>query len=394
MEDFQKQIGLESVKYEIEAIVNSIHYSKSTGAQCDHTFGLHLLFVGNPGTGKTTIAKLYGELLCSFGILEKGHVVCVTRRDLIGEHHGATEIKTSSAIDDAIGGVLFVDEAHQLVEGDNDTFGKIALQTLAHRLENDRCKFVCILAGYPDAVDKLFNFEEGLKSRISRTFEFKDYTINQLFEIGKLMVVQRQVTFTESAQRVLKSRCRLVVENGNHGNARAIRTLVDLAIKQMTARLGKRIRMGEVVAQHEMAIVQPCDFDSDVSNKKSDAFHSTYAKEKKENGWTATELKNEGYSSWDCAQAGYSAAECKVAGFSVWECKVGGVIQTVMDCRQAGFSVQEVLDAGFSAQECMAAGYSQSGCVNSGHFDPKDSSSNRSTNTEGPVKTKQMKPTQ
>ena len=161
-------IGLDQVKHDIEEIVKLVRFYKSLGKDVRKSFSLHSVFSGNPGTGKTTVARILAQIYKALGILERGHLVECDRQGLVGGYVGQTAIKTSELINKAMGGVLFIDEAYSLSDGGSNDFGREAIETLLKRMEDKRGEFIVIAAGYTQNMEKFMESNPGLKSQIGR----------------------------------------------------------------------------------------------------------------------------------------------------------------------------------------------------------------------------------
>lgn len=178
-------VGLEEVKTQIQEFINRIQLRRSRGEDITH-MNKHMVFYGSPGTGKTTVARIVAGILKDLGLVSKGHLVEVGRADLVAGYVGQTAIRTRQVIDSAIDGVLFVDEAYQLADGGENDFGREAVNALLARMENDRHRLVVILAGYEQDMERLYNINEGIRSRINTYLDFKDYTADELKQIFML----------------------------------------------------------------------------------------------------------------------------------------------------------------------------------------------------------------
>ncbi|MDE5947818.1 MAG: AAA family ATPase, partial [Prevotella sp.] len=205
--------------------------------------GKHYVFTGSPGTGKTTVARIMAEVFRALGILSRGQLVEADRSKLVAGYSGQTAIKTNQLIDSAIGGVLFIDEAYTLKSGDNDTFGCEAIDTLLKRLEDDRGKFVCIVAGYTDQMHDFIDSNPGLKSRFTQTIHFDDYTADELTEIFIKMARAKHFTVDEDTEQGVN---RLFSQmylrrDKNFGNAREVRRIFDEAVEKQSQRLMREI---------------------------------------------------------------------------------------------------------------------------------------------------------
>lgn len=242
MQELQSLIGLSSVKQEIESLRDFISLQKmrkEKGLQTSD-ISLHTVFTGNPGTGKTTVARIVASIFHDAGLLPTDNLIEVDRSGLVAEYIGHTAIKTNSVIDSAIGGVLFIDEAYTLAH-DNDPrdFGHEAIATLLKRMEDDRGKFAVILAGYTENMDAFMKSNPGLKSRFPRTIEFSDYTSDELVAIFNSIAAQRGYTISEGGQKVLSQRIEddVKAKDKKFGNGRYVRNLFEKAIQNQAARL-------------------------------------------------------------------------------------------------------------------------------------------------------------
>merc|ERR1719271_543342 len=201
-----KVVGLDNVKVYLKQLMAQLTMRAQrveAGLPTDGDSSLHMIFSGNPGTGKTTVARIVAAALKSLGILRLGHLVEVDRAALVAGYAGQTAIKTKQVVDSALGGILFVDEAYALVSDDRDTFGKEALDTLMKGTEDFRDDLVVILAGYPGDMDKLLSRNPGLKSRFATTIAFEDYTAEELMHIADTMLAQDLFVLTPGARDAL-----------------------------------------------------------------------------------------------------------------------------------------------------------------------------------------------
>lgn len=222
-------IGLEEVKIVLN---QQLAYNRVSALRQAHGFSneisnRHLIFSGNPGTGKTVVARLFSEILYNNKIIQENKLVEVGRTDLVGEYVGQTAPKVRKAFDDARGGVLFIDEAYSLTPSSERDFGNEAISALIQEMENRRDEVLVIFAGYEELMAQFIKTNPGLSSRISREIKFLDYTIDQLIDILELIVNKRYYQLTDDCKVVLRQHFSEVVNCRNFGNARYVRKLVD-----------------------------------------------------------------------------------------------------------------------------------------------------------------------
>ncbi|HHU63537.1 MAG TPA: AAA family ATPase [Clostridiales bacterium] len=240
-EELNSLIGLDNVKkliYEIEAYI-AIQQKRTLVNLSANNLTLHMIFKGNPGTGKTTIARILSNMFKGMGVLTKGHLVEVERADLVGEYIGHTAQKVREQIKRAMGGILFIDEAYSLARGGEKDFGKEAIDTLVKSMEDYKDSFILILAGYRDEMEHFLRTNPGLRSRFPIHIEFKDYTKDQLMDIAQLMVEKKQYKLSQGARRKLYTiltKSFSTMENTT-GNARLVRNIIERAIRKQAVRL-------------------------------------------------------------------------------------------------------------------------------------------------------------
>lgn len=241
LKELDRMIGLENVKkliYEIYALLLIKQYRAEAGLHYDaHVY--HMVFKGNPGTGKTTVARIVAKLLHELGVLSKGHLIEVDRAELVGEYIGHTALKTKELIKKAMGGALFIDEAYSLARGGDKDFGKEAIDTLVKAMEDYKNQFVLILAGYPDEMDEFMRTNPGLPSRFPIQVDFPDYTVEQLMQIAHWMMKEREYSFHPQAEWKLRQYLTREIENsfGTFSNARLVRNLIEKAMRHQAVRL-------------------------------------------------------------------------------------------------------------------------------------------------------------
>ena len=257
-------VGLEKIKDlvdELEAFVKVQRKRKEVNLIAKPLV-MHMVFKGNPGTGKTTVARIFGELFKELGLLSKGHLKEVERADLVGEYIGHTAKNTREAINEALGGILFIDEAYSLARGGARDFGKESIDALVKGMEDNRDDLVVILAGYPREMEAFLQSNPGLNSRFPIKVEFEDYSLDKLVEIGRLMLEEREYKLSKAAQRKLR---KILAEKRKEagpekGNARTVRNLIERAIRVQATRL---IAQNDLNRQ-ELMIIQPEDLDGAV----------------------------------------------------------------------------------------------------------------------------------
>lgn len=236
-------IGLERVKKEITSLKNFVTIQKQREAEGLKSMSVsyHCVFSGNPGTGKTTVARIVAGIYKNLGILKKGHLVEVQRADLVAEYVGQTAPKTNTKIDEALDGVLFIDEAYSLAEGGANDFGMEAINTLLKRMEDDRERLVVILAGYSNEIQVFIDSNPGLESRFNRYIYFEDYTSVELMDIFAFNLRRAQYKIMKDAYeevfRVISAK--IAQKDKNFGNARYVRNLFERIIQRQADRLAQ-----------------------------------------------------------------------------------------------------------------------------------------------------------
>lgn len=258
--ELDKLVGLKNVKAVVREIF-ALLYMQERRRQMHlkvEPVVLHMVFKGNPGTGKTTVARLLAQMFHACGLLEKGHLVEVERADLVGEYIGHTAQKTREMVKKALGGVLFIDEAYSLARGGERDFGRESIDALVKSMEDHRNEFVAIIAGYEREMDWFLATNPGLPSRFPIHLSFPDYTVSELLLIARETAQERQYTLSVGAESKLRS----YFERGKSAstafsNARMVRNVVEKAVRRQAVRL---FDIDNLTRQTAMSLI-PEDFD-------------------------------------------------------------------------------------------------------------------------------------
>lgn len=240
LQELQRLVGMEQIKEQINELVRLVRFYRETGRDVLNSFFLHTVFIGNPGTGKTTVARILTKMYKALGVLERGHMVETDRQGLVAGHVGQTAIKSAERIDEAMGGVLFIDEAYALTQaqGSND-FGDEAVQTLLKRMEDFRGRFFVFVAGYPENMEAFLKANPGLNSRFDKVLKFEDYSPRELHRIAMQMLAENHIVAEPQAEEHLRGYLAFLYDYRDKyfGNARTVRTVVNEAIKNHNLRL-------------------------------------------------------------------------------------------------------------------------------------------------------------
>ena len=240
-DDLEKMIGLDEVK---KVIHQALDYYKAQklfsdkGIQQDSP-SMHMVFTGNPGTAKTTVARLFADIMKDNGVLSTGRLVEVGRQDLVGKYVGWTAPTVKAKFEDAKGGVLFIDEAYSLVDDRDGLYGDEAINTIVQEMENHRDEVIVIFAGYPDKMEAFLAKNPGLRSRIAFHVPFEDYCVDELCDIAVHLADKKGMHFTENALEKLKDNFAVAIEQSDFGNGRYVRNVIEKARMAQASRLLK-----------------------------------------------------------------------------------------------------------------------------------------------------------
>ena len=257
----EELVGLAPVKArirEIAALLLIDKLRKNLGITTNSP-GLHMSFTGSPGTGKTTVGLKMADILFQLGYVKRGHLLTVTRDDLVGQYIGHTAPKTKEVLKKAVGGVLFIDEAYYLYKPDNERdYGSEAIEILLQVMENQRDELVVILAGYKEPMDRFYESNPGLSSRITNHIDFPDYSVDELVTIAKLMLEEQQYQLTPQAEIALTDYITRRKQKPLFANARSIKNALDRARMRQANRIFDS--RGQVLTKKELVNLEADDF--------------------------------------------------------------------------------------------------------------------------------------
>jgi SpoVK/Ycf46/Vps4 family AAA+-type ATPase len=280
-------IGMSNVKQEINEMVRLVRFYRESRRNVLNKFYLHTVLVGNPGTGKTTVARILTKIYKALGVLERGHMVETDRQGLVAGYVGQTAIKTAEKIDEAMGGVLFIDEAYALTSSGNGgvsgggDFGNEAIQTLLKRMEDARGEFFIFAAGYPDNMEAFLKANPGLRSRFDKILKFEDYSAAELLQIALLMLDDEQLSISDDAKNHLEAYLTFLYNGRDKyfGNARNVRNIINEITKNQSLRLAaipseeRDKETLHIITQEDVATLK-LSYDDAIFNKKSIGFRS------------------------------------------------------------------------------------------------------------------------
>jgi len=250
-------IGLDHVKTEVRRLTSLLRIQKlraDEGLPVIET-SRHLVFVGNPGTGKTTVARLLSQIYRTLGVVEKGHLVETDRSDLVAGFVGQTATKTRAVLESALGGTVLIDEAYALARGGENDFGREAIDTLVKFMEDHRDDLAVVVAGYPEEMGQFIEANPGLDSRFARTLQFPDYTTEELLAIFESMSSGKEYHLDEAGRAALRAVIEAEPRGRGFGNARFVRNVFEQAIAMQAMRLA----IVEQPTKHQLTTLEAAD---------------------------------------------------------------------------------------------------------------------------------------
>jgi stage V sporulation protein K len=263
-QELDSLVGLENIKTDIKTLISMARVARLKQEKGQHVNPIigHFAFYGDPGTGKTSVARLVGEIFAASGLLSSGHTVEVGRADLVGEYVGQTAPKVKEKVESAKGGVLFIDEAYSLnSKHPGDSFGREAITTLVQLMEQNREDLVVIMAGYKDELQDLIKVNAGLKSRITHHLDFKNYNVSECLEIFKSLLKTSHNTYNDEFMTPPSDVLNKLIGQEDFANARSIRELYELVSKKQAIRLN--LWKSQRITEEELSLLLPEDLPSD-----------------------------------------------------------------------------------------------------------------------------------
>lgn len=261
MDQLNSMTGLQKVKDDVQSLINMIVVQKKReelGITQNQPLSLHLVFTGNPGTGKTTIARLLAQIYYQLGLLSKGQLVETDRSGLVAGYIGQTAIKTQEVIQKAIGGILFIDEAYTLKQNYSNDFGQESIDTLLKAMEDNRDDLIVIVAGYPDLMQEFIKSNPGLQSRFNKYLKFEDYSPEELVEIFQSLCKSYGMVANEEVVGILKEKLTANYQNRdkNFGNGRLVRNIIEKIYTNQANRIAGNI---DNCSKEDVKQILPCD---------------------------------------------------------------------------------------------------------------------------------------
>ncbi len=271
IEDVLKELneltGMGNIKNELNSLIDflSVEKQRAEYGGSKTSLNLHFVFTGNPGTGKTTVARIIAKIFKSLGLLSQGQLVEVDRSALVGQWMGQTEPKTNAVINKALGGLLFIDEAYTLASGGDNDYGKEAINILLKRMEDDRGKYICVVAGYSKQMAEFLDMNPGLASRFTKRIHFDDYSAAELAQIFRNQVTKKKLTLDKFADENLNSYFTKIYNSRdkNFGNAREVRNIFEASLQRQGARLSKLLKE-ENFSKEDLNILTKADIEGGV----------------------------------------------------------------------------------------------------------------------------------
>ena len=259
LERFNSLVGLVTVKNEVTTTINLVRVSRireQHGLKVPSR-SMHLVFSGNPGTGKTTVARLLAEIYRAVGALEKGHLVETDRSGLVAAYTGHTALKVHDLVKSAFGGILFIDEAYALISGKDDNYGREAIDTLIKLMEDQRDRLIVIVAGYTKPMQQFLDANPGMRSRFNKFVHFEDYSSSELYQIFLRLCTEHHYTYDEATGKRINSHLEMLWETrtANFGNARTVRNFFEQCLQNQANRIAKQIGNSKTPTAAEVSMI-------------------------------------------------------------------------------------------------------------------------------------------